>query len=177
MKKTSVVSIRIDNDEKSLLSLEGDLEGITVNALIGKIISKHIRWDRYSREIDSVCISKKTLSALLSNLDDCKINDICKISPMVSIKDAILFSKGTFTYENFLSIFDVWLDTSNIGYRHISEERFDKYIIKHELGSNFSKFLHALVEKILHELSLSLSNVELNENHISFEIRNMSDVK
>lgn len=177
MKKTSVVSIRINDDEKGILTLEGDLSGITLNALIGQIISKHIRWDRFSRNIDSVCINKKTLTSLLENLEVEEFEELCKVNSMMSMKDAILFSKGNFTYENFLSVFDMWLDTSNISYRHISIENFDKYIIKHELGHNFSKFLHSLVENILHELNIKISKIDLNGNHYSFEIDRLTEAR
>ncbi|MGY5148037.1 MAG: hypothetical protein ACW9W4_08570 [Candidatus Nitrosopumilus sp. bin_7KS] len=177
MKKTSVVSIRINDDEKKALEIEGDLTGITLNALVDKIISRHIRWDRFSREIDSVSINKKTLTVLLNSIEPVKLDEICKMNPMISMKDAILFSKGEFTIDNFLSVFDMWLDTSNISYRHISNSGFDRYIIKHELGHNFSVFLNSLVEKILNELKISLTNIDSNTNHISFEINRIQEVK
>lgn len=165
-----MISIRINDDEKGILSVEGDLEGITLNALIGKIISKHIRWDRFVREIDSVCINKKSLTVLLESLDSTKIEQMCNVNSIISMKDAILFSKGNFTFENFLSVFDMWLDSSNISYRHISMDNFDRYIVKHGLGKNFSLFLNSLIEKILHELDVPLTDVNYNSEHISFEM-------
>lgn len=168
-----MVSIRINDDEKGILSVEGDLEGITLNALIGKIISKHIRWDRFAREIDSVSISKKLLTFLLDSLDTDEFDQICRVNSIMSLKDAILFSKGKFTFENFLSVFDMWLDSSNISYRHISTNGFDRYIIKHGLGNNFSMFLNSLIEKTLYELNISLTDVDYNPEHISFEMDRM----
>ena len=91
----------------------------------------------------------------------------------MSLKDAILFSKGKFTFENFLSVFDMWLDSSNISYRHISTNGFDRYIIKHGLGNNFSMFLNSLIEKTLYELNISLTDVDYNPEHISFEMDRM----
>ena len=88
----------------------------------------------------------------------------------MSMKDAILFSKGNFTFENFLSVLDMWLDSSNISYRHISTDDFDRYIIKHGLGNNFSMFLNSLIEKTLHELNIPLTDIDYNSEHISFEI-------
>lgn len=176
MKKTSVVSIRINDDEKGILSVEGDLEGITLNALIGKIISKHIRWDKFAREIDSVCINKKTLTFLLDSLDAEEFDQICKVNSIMSMKDAILFSKGNFTFENFLSVLDMWLDSSNISYRHISTVGFDRYIIKHGLGNNFSMFLNSLIEKTLHELNIPLTDIDYNSEHISFEMDRISGI-
>lgn len=170
MKKTSVVSIRINDDEKNILSVEGDLEGITLNALIGKIISKYIRWDRFIREMDNVCINKKSLTFLLESLDVTRFGQMCRENSMMSMKDAILFSKGKFTFENFLSVFDMWLDSSNISYRHISMDGFDRYIIKHVLGNNFSLFLNSLIEKTLHELNISFMDMDFNSEHMSFKI-------
>lgn len=171
-----MISIRINEDEKNILNLESDLGGITLNALIGKVISRHVRWDRFSREMDNVSINKKTLAHLLNNCESTNFQTLCATNPIISMKDAILFSKGEVTLENFMSVLDMWLDSSNISYRHISEEGFDKYIIKHDLGNNFSIFIESLITKGLQDFDILLSNMISETNHVSFEIIKKKDV-
>ena len=171
MKKTSILSIRINDDEKEILNTESELQGITLNALIGQILSKHIRWDRYSRDIGHVFISKPFLRSLLKNIDNKHMEKIGLPLAVSSMREEVLFSKGDITIENFLSVFDMWLNSCNIPFRHIAEGELDKYIIKHDLGINFSTYLRKLVENTLNEIQFKFTEINNSEDNITFELQ------
>ncbi|MGI9567904.1 MAG: hypothetical protein ACR2LL_12965 [Nitrosopumilus sp.] len=50
-KKSQTITVRLDPDLIEDLKNDADMERMNVNALISKILSNHILWERYERKM------------------------------------------------------------------------------------------------------------------------------
>ena len=85
------------------------------------------------------------------------------------MKDAVTYIYGVFNYQNLMQVIDKWLHASNIPFRHISGNN-DKFIIRHELGKNYTIYLNAVISSLLQELNYAVRNTELSDYSLKFEI-------
>ena len=57
-KKSKTISFRLDSDLIDEMKNEAELERINVNALVSKILSNHILWERYERKLGLLPMTK-----------------------------------------------------------------------------------------------------------------------
>ena len=169
MEKTGIVSIRIYENEKNHLNTESQKKNMTVNSLGRQIISKHIAWHRYAKDMGYTCVTKSLLELLFKNADKNTINDI-STNTHTTLKNTILFIHGEINIQNTLSVLDTWLDACNISFRHFTDFHIEKYVISHNMGKRFSEYLEVSINSVLEEVEHVISNQTLDELHITFEI-------
>jgi hypothetical protein len=169
--KSSVISFRIDSKTKDLLEAECALENVPVNQTLNKIVQKHLTWDKFAKEIGLIFISKSIFRNMLAKLSDKEIKVLATTICRGTLKDATIFMKGDLNCENFLEIVDMWFTNSHIPFRKIVlENQNKKYIIQHELGLKYSTYLFTAIITLLSELGYSVTNKQLEDNTLIFEI-------
>ncbi len=168
--KTSIVSVRVTEDIKNKLEAESKLHSITLNALIGQIITKHVSWDRFVQDIGFVSITRQFFRATLNYIDDEIIKTIAVSTCRSALRDAMLFVTGKVSVPSFIEILDLWLTNSSIPFRHYSENGIDKYIIQHELGNKWTIYLVTVISSMLNEMGYKMDKQEVTEQTIAFQI-------
>ena len=68
--KSSVISFRIDSKIKTALETECELENVPINQTLNKLVQKHLTWDKFSKEIGLIFISKSIFRNVLTKLTD-----------------------------------------------------------------------------------------------------------
>lgn len=175
-KKDVVISVRVDEKTKQKLEVESDMKNLTMNTLVGQIVSKHVDWDRFTEDIGFVFVTKSFMRAILTNVPDEIITEVAVTVCRGSMKDATIFMHGSFNLENFIKTLNLWLGASNIPFRNISDGK-EKFIIQHELGEKYSHYLITVITSILNELKYSAINQEITDQSISFEIGKIKELK
>ena len=170
MKKSAIISVRVDADTKNKLEIESEMKGMTLNTLIGQIITKHTSWDRFAEDIGFVFLTKPFLRAILSHVPDKEIINIAVTVCRGAMKDATIYMYGEITVDTFMKSLDSWLAASHIPFRHIKDNDEDKYVIQHELGNVFSKYLVTVINAILNEFTFCISKQDLTDQSVSFSI-------
>lgn len=170
MRKASVITVRVTEEEKNKLHAESEMESITLNTLVSKILAKHVRWDYFTKDIGYIFVTRPFLRALLENVDEKTIMTIAVSTCRGAIRDAIIFMSGEMNLKNFLAGMDMWLGASNIAFRHITEDHTDKYIVKHDLGKKFSLYLNTVINSVLNEIGYKSINQITDDQSNSFEI-------
>lgn len=170
MKKSAIISVRVDTDTKNKLEIESEMKGMTLNTLIGQIITKHTSWDRFAEDIGFVFLTKPFLRAILSHVPEKEMTTIAVTVCRGAMKDATIFMYGEITLDTYIKSLDAWLAASHIPFRHIHDNDIDKYVIQHELGNVFSSYLVTVINAILNEFKFRIHKQELTDQSVSFEI-------
>jgi len=170
MKKSAIISVRVDADTKNKLEIESEMKSMTLNTLIGQIITKHTSWDRFAEDIGFVFLTKPFLRAILSHVTEKEMANIAVTVCRGTMKDATIFMYGEITVDTFIKSLDSWLEASHISFRHIKDDDTDKYVIQHEIGNVFSQYLIIVINSVLNELKYRASKQEITDQSISFVI-------
>ena len=170
MKKSAIISVRVDTDIKNKLEIESEMKGMTLNTLIGQIITKHTSWDRFAEDIGFVFLTKPFLRAILSHVPEKEMTTIAVTVCRGAMKDATIYMYGELTVDTFIKSLDSWLAASHIPFRHIKDDDTDKYVIQHELGNVFSNYLVTVINAILNEFKFRIHKQELTDQSVTFEI-------
>ena len=170
MKKSAIISVRVDTDTKNKLEIESEMKGMTLNTLIGQIITKHTSWDRFAEDIGFVFLTKPFLRAILSHVPEKEMTTIAVTVCRGAMKDATIFMYGEITLDTYIKSLDAWLAASHIPFRHIKDNDEDKYVIQHELGNVFSKYLVTVINAILNEFTFCIAKQDLTDQSVSFSI-------
>ena len=170
MKKSAIISVRVDADTKNKLEIESEMKNMSLNTLIGQIITKHTSWDRFAEDIGFVFLTKPFLRAILSHVSEKEMINIAVTICRGAMKDATIYMYGEITVDTFLKTLDSWFVASHIPFRHIKDNDEDKYVIQHELGNVFSKYLVTVINAILNEFKYRATKQEITDQSISFVI-------
>src|SRR3989344_5333118 len=170
MKKTAIISVRVGADTKNKLEIESEMKNMSLNTLIGQIITKHTSWYRFAEDIGFVFLTKPFLRAILSHVPEKEMITIAVTVCRGAMKDATIYMYGELTVDTFIKSLDSWLAASHIPFRHIKDDDTDKYVIQHELGNVFSNYLVTVINAILNEFKFRIHKQELTDQSVSFEI-------
>ena len=170
MKRSSVISVRVSDDVKEKLEVESELNAISLNTMIGQILTKHVEWDRFAEDIGVVVITRPFFRAVIEEVDDKTLTTIAVTTCRSAIRDAMLFITGKSDLPSFLKVLDLWLGASNIPFRHIVENHQDKYIVQHDLGNKWTIYFTSVTGTLLNELGYRMDKQVTTEQTITFEI-------
>ena len=168
---SSVITSRVREDVKMKLEAESKSKNVTLNSLIGQILSKHVDWDRFTEDVGFAFMSKVDLKAFLDLIPQKQIEKIAQTQGKDAMKSTIGFIQGEFNFENFIIILDLWLGATNVRFRHITTTDGEKFIVQHDMGKNWSLYLATLVETISWDLNYGVSKKIISGQNVSFEIK------
>jgi hypothetical protein len=178
-KPTRSVSFRLDSKIIDEMQKEANQNEISLNVLVNQTLKKYTEWGRYENKIGMMPVPKLMLSSLIDRaieiatenglLTDTTIDSyrdqIIKEAASTAynlMKDAVLFMKKDYNLWTVLSVLQEYMKVSGINSDHqIEVGRKDVFVIKHELGQNWSLFTKELLTQILSRLLRLERNSEL----------------
>lgn len=93
-KKTILRTIRLSEDINDLLERDAQEQNISANALISKIMTRYVEWDRIIEKTSGVTISSLLFRALLNEISDQKLEEIAKDFGVKVVKDLAMMAFG-----------------------------------------------------------------------------------
>jgi hypothetical protein len=93
-RKTILRTIRLSEDTDSVLERDAQEQNMSVNALISKIMTRYVEWDRIIRKTSGVTISSLLFRAVLNEISDQKLEGIAKDFGVKVIKDLAMMMFG-----------------------------------------------------------------------------------
>ncbi|MBS3921641.1 MAG: hypothetical protein KGZ37_00655 [Nitrosarchaeum sp.] len=167
--QSTIYSLRLKNSIKTKLELESELHNVNTNTLVNQILTKYLEWDRYSKDIGSVYITKRFLRGVLGELSEQKIITIASTISAPSLKDAVVFMHEGFNYTNIIKTVKAWLENSDYQFRHTSDLT-DKFIIHHGMGKKWTIYFTTMLSTLLKELNYGLKDMVVTDDSICFTI-------
>ena len=112
-------------------------------------------YSSYEPKVGMIPIAKPVLIQLFENISEDKIVEIATTVGRNTVKDIALFMKHRIDIDSFLEWFETRMKTASV---EISRQNLDdgnkihSYIVRHELGKNWSIFHKTIFESILQEV-------------------------
>lgn len=167
-KHTSIISVRVNEEVKKKLVLESELQGLTLNTLISKILIKHVSWDQFSDEIGMVMTTRPFLRGLLEAVSEETLKKLAVTVCRSAFRDAVVYTTGELTILNLLKVLELWLNSSHISFRHITKGEKDKFIIQHDLGEKWSLYFVTVMSALFNDVDYRITDVVTTPQSIAF---------
>ena len=144
---STTMTFRIEESIVDVLRSESEKRQISLNTLVNQILRRYTEWDMYQTKVGMIPIARPLVSALFEHMDEKEIVDIAEKVGKNSMHDIVLFMKSRIDLESFLLWFEMRIKTSSIEFNHnrLANGRHT-YIIKHDLGYNWSLYHKTILE-------------------------------
>jgi len=170
VESTSVISFRINKKTKQKLEDECELKNVSVNSALNKMVDNHLKWESFAEEMGLIFVTKAIFREILSKMSDRELKILATTICRSAFKNATLYMKGEFNYQNLIEIVDMWLLHSHVPFRRTSKNSHEKYVVQHDLSEKYSLYLYTSVTTLLAELHYLTQNAHLEDQMLSFEI-------
>jgi hypothetical protein len=172
--KTTTMTFRIYEQLLRKLRKDAQDHGVSLNILVNQILTRYVEWDSYEPKVGMIPVAKPVLIQLFENISEEKIVEIATNVGRSAVKDIALFMKHQINIESFLQWFETRMKTSSVEISHQrlnnNNSKIHSYIIKHDLGKNWSVFHKTIFESILQDvLGKPLKNVSASSTMLRFE--------
>lgn len=172
--KSITMTFRINENVLEKMKENAEDRDISLNTLANQIFKRYIEWESYQPKLGMIPIARPVLIRLFENIDEEKIVDIATNVGRDVVKDIALFMKHRIDIDSFLEWFETRMKTASVEISHQEMDgnrKVHSYIIKHDLGKNWSLFHKTIFESILQELlGRALKEVSMTSTMFSFSI-------
>ena len=187
-KSTRSITFRIDSKVIDEMQREANQNEISLNVLVNQTLKKYTEWGRYENKIGMMPVPKLMLSSLIDRaieiakktgiLNDTNLepyrNQVIKEAANTAydlMKDAVLFMRKDYNLWTVLSVLQEYMKISGIDSDHrIESGRKHVFVIKHELGQNWSLFTKELLTQIFESLAQVRAEIRITPNTTTAEV-------
>lgn len=163
------MTFRLDDKILSRLRNESSNRRVSTNTLVNQALTQFLDWGMYEPTVGFVLINKHVFVQVFGKLKQKEIVDLATKIGKDEVKNIALFMKGKIDLQSFLAWFELRMVNSAVQVSHIHEDRFHKYVMKHELGKNWSIYHKTILELIFSEVFNQKIDVKIDKTMISFE--------
>lgn len=168
-KKTSTITFRLDENTIHRLRSESDTRKVSTNTLVNQALRQFLDWGMHEPTVGFVSVNKQVFVHVFGKLKQKEIVDIATRMGKDEVKNIALFMKGEIDIKSFLEWFEIRMINSSVQVSHINHDNFHRYVMKHELGKNWSVYHKTILELIFEEIFSKKINVKVDKTMISFE--------
>src|SRR6478752_1841220 len=144
------MTFRIDNNVLKILKTESEKHQISLNSLVNQLLKRFVEWDMYEPKVGMIPIAKPVVVELFSKMSKEEISNMALNIGKNVVHDTALFIKNR-------------MNSSSTETNHSIQNGFNVYVLKHELGENWSLYHKIVLELIFNEIfeksiDISISN-------------------
>ena len=168
-KKTSTITFRLEDDTIKRLRTASNNKQVSTNTLVNQALRQFLDWGMFEPTVGFVSINKHVFTHIFGKLKQKEVVDIASRVGKDEVKNMALFMKGKIDIQSFLSWFELRMINSAVQVSHIHEDSSHRYVMKHELGKNWSLYHKTILELIFAEVFNKKIDVKIDKAMISFE--------
>ncbi len=169
-KKSSTITFRLDENTIKRLRNESGHRQVSTNTLVNQALKQFLDWGMYESSVGFVIINKQVFVHIFGKLSQKEIVDVAIRVGKDEVKNMALFMKGRIDIQSFLAWFELRMINSAVQVSHVHEDDgFHRYVMKHELGKNWSVYHKTILELIFEEIFNKKIDVKIDKTMISFE--------
>jgi hypothetical protein len=122
-----------------------------LNTLVNQIFGEYVDWNKYIKRFGTIILSKEAFELLLDNLDEHKIKTVAIEIASKAPKEFILFKWKEIDQSNVIDFVKMFFDHCGYGQYdyQVTENKVNKFSIRHELGKKGSIFLDAYIKTVV----------------------------
>ena len=166
-KKSQTITVRLDPDLIEDLKNDAEMERMNVNALISKVLSNHILWERYERKMGLLPMTKPFVKHAIDQMEDSAIVHLAEEVEKDTFSDILNFMKGEYSVEDFIEILRSWLYVAWMQHDVIKGKKTWTFKIQHDLGAKWSLYVKTLVTELFHDILEKRLEVKTTKNSIT----------
>jgi len=163
-KKTSTITFRFDQDLIERLQKEAKNHQVSTNTLATQALKRFLEWDIYQPRVGLVSINKPVFIKIFENLKEKEVIEIASTIGKDEVRDVALFMKGEIDFNSFMSWFEMQMINSSVQVSHMIEKGIHTFVMKHDLGKNWSIYHKTILELIFEELFHKKIDVKYDKN-------------
>lgn len=163
-KKTATITFRFEEDLIEKLQKEAKEHQVSTNTLATQAMKRFLEWDIYQPRIGIVSLNKPVFVKIFDNLKEKEVIDLGSTIGKDEVRDMALFMKGEVDEASFMSWFEAQMVNSSVQVSHMSDDGTHTYVMKHDLGKNWSLYNKTILEYIFEELFRKKIEVKYNKN-------------
>jgi len=169
-KKTYPITFRLPEKLVEDLKKEAENVQISLNTLANQVFERYICWERYSGKMGLIPMTRPFLKAVVKSLSNEEIKKIAHNASKDALKELVLITRGNFTLDDFVSVFNEWLRVSWMTHRYSYDAKGHHYIIYHDLNKKWSLYLSELMNAICNDLAGIKSTIAVRKDSISVSL-------
>ncbi|MGC2572186.1 MAG: hypothetical protein WA364_11800 [Candidatus Nitrosopolaris sp.] len=146
------ITFRLDENVIAILRTESKTRHISLNALVNQTLQNFVEWNMYEPKVGMMSLFRSVVAEIFKKLTEQQIMEVAATIGREAYTDATLFMKRKIDLDSFLSWLEIRMRTSSIEISHNREGSTHRYVLKHNLGMNFSLFQKTLLELIFGEV-------------------------
>lgn len=162
------MTFRIDEDVLNKLRTESEHRETSLNTFVNQIFKRYVEWDMFESKVGMVPIAKPIIVELFGKMTKEEIVDMANRIGKNVVRDIALFMKGDIDLNSFLSWFEARMKASSIEINHNIKGHNHIFIVKHDLGENWSLYHKTVLGLIFHEVLDKKVDFDFNARMISF---------
>jgi hypothetical protein len=170
-KRTATMTFRIDEHILNLLKKESERRDISLNTLVNHVLKQYVEWDMYACKAGMVPVAKPVVSALFDKMTPQETIELASKVGHSAIHDIALFMKSKMDLQSFLSWFEMKMKNSSIEFSHRLANYMHTYVIKHELGYNWSLFQKTLLELMFRQVFEKQIAISIYDTTLTLQFR------
>ncbi|MGI0068947.1 MAG: CopG family ribbon-helix-helix protein [Nitrosopumilaceae archaeon] len=168
-KKTSTITFRLDDEIVKKLRAESGNRQVSINTLVNQALRRFIEWDVLEPVAGFVIINRIVFKQIFSKMKQDEVIDIASQIGKNEVRDIAQFMRGKLDLLSFLSWLKTRMINSSVQVSHTHQDGFHTFIMKHDIGKNWSIYHKTILELLFHEVFNRKIPVKAEKNTISFE--------
>jgi len=168
-KKTSTITFRLDDDVLSKLRNESNKRQVSTNTLANQALRRFLEWDIYEPVSGFVMINKPVFIEVFGKMKQDEVISIASKIGKNEVRDIALFMRGKMDLLSFLLWFETRMINSSVQVSHTKDNGFHTYVMKHDIGKNWSIYHKTILELLFQEAFNRKIAVNAEKNTISFQ--------
>jgi hypothetical protein len=170
-KRSATMTFRIDEHVLNLLKKESERRDVSLNILVNHVLRQYVEWDMYACKLGMVPVAKSVLSALFDKMTPQETIELASKVGHSATHDIALFMKSEMDLPSFLSWFEARMKNSSIEFSHRLVNNTHTYVMKHELGYNWSLYQKTLLQLMFSEIFEKQIDISIYGTTLKFQFR------
>ena len=164
---TTTITFRIDSNIMQKMNAKAEQEDISLNTLVNQILKRYVEWDMHEGKAGMVPVNKSVLKKLFEGLEKEEVVNMSRDLAKNAVYNIALFMKGKskLDADSFIS----WFLSRMKNCSEITENK-ETYILKHELGENWSLYHETVLDSIFTDYLQTPIQISITDSTIVFTV-------
>lgn len=148
---TVTMTFRIEESVMAALRSESEKE-VSLNTLVNQVLKRFVEWDMFEPKVGMIPIARPVVQTLFEKMSREGVVEMAQKVGKGAVHDIALFMKSKMDLDSFLSWLEMRMKNSSIEFSHRVRDGRHVFIMKHDLGYNWSLYHKTLLELIFNEV-------------------------
>jgi hypothetical protein len=164
---TETITFRLSTVLFEELRKDAELEKINLNAVVTRIFSNHVQWERYERKMGLLPMTKPFLKEVINQLTNDQIINLAQKIEKENFKNILIFMNESHDLDDFVEILRTWLTVSWMQHNIVLRNGSYHFNIQHDLGYKWSLYVQTLVSELSNDILQRRAEIRITDNVIS----------